>query len=131
MDSPDIELILEEHGEEIVTYPFSGYVLMTLLPYLEERHGIELMESEYDRAAGALSAESGMTHFVFTNALKTAHLAKLTTLSLPREELRDYYNEFNAADEPDAGEPMLDAVRAVREALNYVDDSSVVVLTIS
>jgi hypothetical protein len=131
MDSPDVELILEEHGEEVVTYPFSGYVLVTLLPYLKKNHQIDLMKSEYDAVARSLSAESGATHFILTYALKADHLAKLQALSIPGEELRDYYNKFNAANEPDAGKPMLEGIRALLEALNRVDDSSVVVLTIS
>ena len=89
------------------------------------------MKSEFDAAARSLTAESGATHFIFTNALRVNHVAKLQSLSLRSEELRNYYNEFNAANEPDAGKPMLDGVRAVCEALNLVDDSSVVVLTIS
>jgi hypothetical protein len=130
INSPDFDHVLEKQGEEVVTYPHSGYVLMALLPYLEEHHNIDLIKSEYDAVAVSLSAESGATHYFLTNALKLSHLAKLRSLSVSNEELRDYCNEFYDANEPDAAEPMLDGMRALREALSHVDDSSVVVLTI-
>jgi hypothetical protein len=121
---------LRGNGEEVAEYRWSGYVLATLLPYLEEKHQIDLMKSEYDVLATTLTTARRATHFVFTNNLRLKYLDKLNALSVPEEELRDYYNEFNATKESDAGKPMLDGVKTLRDALNRVDESSVVLFII-
>ena len=122
---------LDQHGEEVAEYRWSGYVLGALLPYLEELHQIDLMKSEYEDLANSLTAARNATHFVFTNALKAKYLDKLNALSDSEEQLRDYYNEFAETNEPDAGKPMLDGVRALTQALSRVDESSVIVLVVS
>ena len=50
---------LGQHGEEVADYQWSGYVLATLLPYLEEQHQIDLMKSEYEPLAETLTAARG------------------------------------------------------------------------
>jgi carotenoid cleavage dioxygenase-like enzyme len=121
---------LRRNGEEVAEYRWSGYVLATLLPYLEEKHQIDLMKSEYDAIATTLTTARQATHFLFTSDLKSKYLDKLNALTVSDEELRDYYNEFNAANESEAGKPMLDGVKTLREALSRVDESSVVLFTI-
>ena len=122
---------LGQHGEEVADYKWSGYVLATLLPYLEERHQIDLMKSEYDPLASSLTEARGAAHFILTNALKSKYLDKLVSLSVSEEEVRDYYNEFNETRESESGKPMLDGLQAFRQALARVDDSSVIVFVIS
>ena len=39
---------LYRHGQDVADYQWSGFILATLLPYLEEQHQITLMKSEYD-----------------------------------------------------------------------------------
>jgi hypothetical protein len=121
---------LRQNGQVVAEYRWSGYVLATLLPYLEEKHQIDLMKSEYDALATTLSTARRATHFVFTNELKSKYLDKLDTLSVSEDELRNYYNEFNTANESAAGKPMLDGVKTLREALSRVDDSSVILFII-
>lgn len=121
---------LQRNGEEVAEYRWSGYVLATLLPYLEEIHQIELMKSEHDALATTLTTARGATHFVLTNALRLKYLDKLNSLSVPEEDLRDYYNEFNATSESEAGKPMLAGVSTLREALSRVDESSVILFII-
>ena len=36
---------LQQHGQEVADYQWSGFVLGTLLPYLEEQHQITLMQA--------------------------------------------------------------------------------------
>jgi hypothetical protein len=122
---------LRLHGKEVADYRWSGYVLATLLPYLEERHQIRLMTSEYEALADSLTKTRGAAHFIFTNELKTKNLDLLDSLSVSEEQLRDYYNEFNETNEPQIGKPMLDGVKVFRQALSQVDESSVVVFAIS
>jgi hypothetical protein len=121
---------LRKNGQTVAEYRWSGYVLAILLVYLEKKHQIDLMKSEFDALAKTLSAARQATYFVFTNELRTKYLDKLDALSVSEAELRDYYNAFNATNEPGIGKPMLDGVNTLREALSRVDDSSVILLII-
>ncbi len=65
---------LSTNGREVAEYRWSGDVLATLLPYLEEKHQIDLMKSEYGELAAfltntagndALYLHPGSTHRVF------------------------------------------------------------------
>ena len=59
-------LRLSEHKMDaaVAEYRWSGYVLATLLPYLEEKQQIDLMKS--DELAAFLTNTTGTTHFIFT-----------------------------------------------------------------
>jgi hypothetical protein len=119
---------LAQNGRPVADYPWSGYVLATLLTYLEER-GIDLMHSEHDELSTFLTTTRHATHFVFTDTHRSAYLDQLSK-SFSEEELRDYFNEFNASDEPDAGKPMLDGIAAFRDSVASVDKDSVVLFAI-
>lgn len=121
---------LEQHGREVAEYEWSGYVLATLLPYLEEQHQIDLMRSEHDALARFLSERQQATHFIFTGAHRHPFLDRLDPSAFSTEALRDYYNEFNEENEPDVGRPMLDGIRALHQSLSALDEDSVIVFSI-
>jgi hypothetical protein len=120
---------LQKNGQSVAEYEWSGYVLATLLVYLQQQHHIDLMHSEYDELSKFLTNERGATHFIFTDSHKKAYLEKFD-LPFSEEELCSYYNEFNATHEDQAGEPMLDGIRSLRHCLNAIVDQSVVVFSI-
>ena len=121
---------LEQHGTSVADYEWSGYVLATLLPYLDEQQ-IQLMKSEYDELASFLSETLQATCFIFTDTHRQAYVDRLAPESFSAQTLCDYYNEFNATDEPSAGQPMLDGIRAFRQSLSALDDASVIVFCIA
>ncbi len=82
---------LQSNGQQVAGYGWSGYVLATLLPYLQEKHQIDLMKAEYDDIAASLTAATGATHFIFTPSQKAAFLNRLDTALFSEEELRDYF----------------------------------------
>ena len=102
-----------------------------LLPYLEEKHQIDLMKSEYNELAAFLTNTTGATHFIFTPGQRTAFLNRLEPKSFSEEEVRQYFNEFNATNEQEIGRAMLDGVNALHESLGQIEDSSVVVFSIA
>ena len=120
---------LSEHGENVADYKWSGYVLATLLPYLEQRQKINLMKSEYDDLSSFLSHIRKATYFIFTNAHKQSYIGKLSE-GFSESELSDFYNEFNATNEPESGKPMVDGIRALYLSLAAVDENSVVIFGI-
>jgi hypothetical protein len=121
---------LQQQGRTVADYEWSGYILATLLPYLQEVHQIDLMRSEHDDLATFLTERQQATHFIFTDAHRQAYHDRLDPQSFSEEQLRDYYNEFNETEEPDAGQPMLDGIRALRQSLGAVDEGSVIVFSI-
>lgn len=117
---------LAEHGREVAEYPWSGYALATVLVYLEE-NGVNLMVGEYDELATRLCEARSTTCFVFTPAHRQTFLDRLDPDGFSGDALRDYYNEFNAVDEPDSGRLMLDGIRSLAQCLGAIEDGSVVV----
>ncbi len=120
---------LRSRGREVTSYDWSGYVLATLLPFLDER-GVDLMKSEYGELSSHLSKERKSTCFIFTSAHKRAYLSQLSPDSYSEAELRDYCNEFNGSSEAEAGKPMRDGIRAIHDSLHQLDDDSVILLHI-
>jgi hypothetical protein len=121
---------LAQAGREVGDYRWSGYVLATLLCWLKENHQTDLLTS-HEELAEFLSKARGSTHVIFTKEQSDAYLERLDPSGLSVEQLRDYYNKFNGVNEPDAGMPMIDGVRAIRQSLAQLDDASVVVLVIA
>ena len=121
---------LQQHGKSVADYEWSGYILATLLPYLDEQQ-IQLMKSEHDELAAFLSQTLQATCFIFTDAHRQTYASRLSPQSFSEQTLRDYYNKFNATDEPDAGQPMLDGVRAFQQSLSALDGDSVIVFSIA
>lgn len=122
---------LSQRGDEITIYTYSGYIFATLLPYLEEKHQINLMKSEYQELTNWLVDQRKATYFIFTDKHKRAYLSNLDPELFLEEQLTVYFNEFNGINDPTAGEAMLDGFRAFHECLSQLDDQSVVIFGIS
>jgi hypothetical protein len=121
---------LNKRGKQVVDYRWSGYVLATLLVYPDEKHQIDLMKSEHEALASGLTKARRATHIILTNELRSRFLSKLSGMSVSEQELLDYYNHFNEAKETEAGKPMLDGIKAFRQALEQTDEASVVLFVI-
>jgi hypothetical protein len=126
----DYNALLAE-GTEVADYRWSGFVLGTLLPYLNETHQIDLMHSERNDLSKLLTESTGATHFILTPAQRSAYLDKLGPELFSETEMRDYFNAFNETDEQDIGKAMLDGVAAFRQALSQLDDTAVIVFRIA
>jgi hypothetical protein len=122
---------LAQAGKEVADYQWSGYVLATLLCCLKDDYQVDLLTSPDEELSEFLSKARGSTHVIFSKEQRDAHLEKLDPSALSVEKLRDCYNKFNEVNEPDAGAPMIDGVRAIRQSLAQLDDASVVVLVIA
>lgn len=119
-----------ESGEPVAEYDYSGYVLGTLLPFLDNRD-IKLGRSLYNSLINELSEERGISLFILTPAHRNAYLARLSPEQFSVAELQAFYNRFNScAEGPEVGEAMLAGVVAFRESLASLNDDSVVVCTI-
>jgi hypothetical protein len=104
---------LRDNAGASVTFPWSGSVFVTVLPYLQAERAIDLMRSEHDDVSAELTHPLGCTHFILTAGHRDEYLDRLDARRFSQTELRDYSNSFNAADDQDVGRPMLDGIRAL------------------
>jgi hypothetical protein len=121
---------LKQNGRPVADYPWSGYVLGTVLDWLEEKHQIDLMTSSEDELSNFLNTARGATHYVLPVEHRTAYLDRLDPSAFSAEEFRRYYNEFHGTDERDLGTSMEDGIGVLRQALTSVDGDSLVLLII-
>ena len=120
---------LRRIGQPVIDYRWSGYLLTVALCYLQERQGADLLHSEHDAIATAWTKASGVTHIILTRTHRDKFTERLSA-ETSEKELCDYYNEFNSTSETDAGKPMADSIRALRDALVQIETDSVIALVI-
>jgi len=121
---------LAQHGRALEVFEGSGYLLATVLVYLDEKHGIDLMHSRHDEVASAITKARGSTFFILGEE-HLSHAGKLTGIGTSVDELAGYFNAFNEAQEgPEIGEAMRDGIRFLARALEAVTPGNVVLLAI-
>jgi hypothetical protein len=121
---------LRVRSEQVIVFAGAGYVFGTVLPYLEERHGIDLLRSRHDELVNFLSASREAFFLVLTRDQQAAYLDKLRATAFDTSSLAAYYNEFNETDEPDAGKAMAAGIDALKTALAAVHTDSVVLMQV-
>jgi thymidylate kinase len=117
---------------EIITrfeYSWSGYVLATLLPYLDEQ-GIDLMHSDHDEVASTISQTREGSVFVLTSDHRERYLARLDPSAFDGAVLRRYYEQFNESAAEGVGYALLDGIAFLRDTLAPLETATVAVLII-
>jgi hypothetical protein len=119
-------------GREAITrieYAWSGHVLTTLLAYFDEQ-GIDLMHSDHDEAASAISQTQEGSVFVLTSDHRERYLARLDPSAFDGAVLRRYYEELNEVAADGVEYAMLDGIAFLRDTLAPLDAASVAVVSI-
>jgi hypothetical protein len=119
-------------GRETITrieYSWSGDVLATLLPYLDEQ-GIDLVHSDHDQVASTISQTREGSVFVLTSDHRERYLARLDPSAFDGAALRRYYEEFNETAAEGVGYAMLDGIAFFRDTLEPLEAAVVAVVTI-
>ena len=119
-------------GRETITrieYGWSGYVLATLLPYLDEQ-GIDLMHSDHDEVASTISQTREGSVFVLTSDHRERYLARLDPIEFDGAVLRRYYEEFNETAAEGVDYAMLDGIAFFRDTLAPLESAIVAVFII-
>jgi hypothetical protein len=122
---------LNRYGQSVSEYQGAGIVFATLLIYLQQEKNIDLMKSDYDELARALTKTRQSAHFIFTEAHKVSLLNELNPQLLTGTELGEFCNKFNETSDPHAGAAMLDGIIALQICMTSIDGDSVVVMSIS
>jgi len=112
-----------------IDYAWSGYVLATLLPYLDEQ-GIDLMHSDQAEAASTISQTREGSVFVFTSDHRERYVARLDPSAFDGAVLRRYYEEFDETAAEGVDYAMLDGIAFFRDTLAALDSGIVAVFII-
>jgi hypothetical protein len=119
-------------GRETITrieYGWSGYVLATLLPYLDEQ-GIGLMHSDHDDVASTISQTREGSVFVLTSDHRERYLARLDPSAFDGAVLRRHYEEVNETAAEGVEYAMLDGIAFFRDTLAPLDPAMVALFLI-
>ena len=112
-------------GADRLSYGWSGYVLATLLPYLDEQ-GVALMESSYGKSL--TEARQG-TCFALTPEHRR-FLDRLDAARFDGQVLRAHYEVFNETSAEGVELAMLDGIRFLQAAIGRLRDGTVGLLVI-
>lgn len=125
-DYPDF---VARHGREVAGTDSNGIAVLTLLTFLEERRGIDLMHSRHDELAKFLCEQRELTCFLLTDEhFKLGDALKSELFSA--DELRVYYEEFYETDEPEVGEALIATLAVLRTALAALQPQCAILLQI-
>ena len=119
-------------GRETITrfeYAWSGYVLATLLRYLDEQ-GIDLTHSDHDEVASAISQTREGSVLVLTSDHRERYEARLDPSAFDGAVLRRYYEEFNETAAEGVDYAMLDGIAFFRDTLAPLESAIVAVFII-
>jgi hypothetical protein len=119
-------------GRETITlieYAWSGDVLATLLPYVDEQ-GIDLMHSDHDEVAAAISQTRERSVLVLTSDHRERYVARLDPSAFDGAMLRRYYEKFNETAAEGVEYAMLDGIAFLRDTLEPLDRTIVAVFII-
>jgi hypothetical protein len=106
----------------------NGGILLNVLTFLGEKHGINLTSSEFHKEASEISDKREASTFILTHAQKTQYLDMLDPARFDLAEIRQYNIEFEEDDDPDTAQACLEAIRTLHDNLNEIRDDSTVVL---
>ena len=119
-------------GRETITrieYSWSGDVLSTLLPYLDDQ-GIDLVHSDHEELASALSQTREGRVLVLTSDHRERYLARLDPSAFDGTALRRHYEELNETAAEGVGYAMLDGIAFFRDTLAPLEAAIVAVFVI-
>jgi hypothetical protein len=122
--------VLERDSVARIEFAWDGYVLATLLPFLQEQ-SIDLMHSDHDEAGQAVVNARSMTAFVLTKTQRENYVDRLDPERFDEETLQRYYEEFNETDGAGVGAAMRDGIAFFRDTLAALTSTTVALFIIA
>ncbi|MEU8181570.1 hypothetical protein AB0B85_10505 [Micromonospora sp. NPDC049044] len=123
--SSSLRSYLAEHGVTAgQEYDWSGYCLLYVLTYLEER-GVDLQLSEFDAESEAINSVHGLT--VLITPAHRRFLAQLDPGGHRAEELSAHFEEMGM-DFEESGTAGLDGLTLLRDSIAGLRDDQVLLL---
>jgi hypothetical protein len=121
--------VLDRETITRIEYLWSGNVLATLLPYLDEQ-GVDLIHSDHDEIASTVSRTRAGSVFVLTSDHRERYLARLDPIEFDGAALRRHYEAVNETAADGVEYAMLDGIAFLRDTLEPLDPATVAVLII-
>jgi hypothetical protein len=112
---------LHAEGTALPDLTVDGYYLITALTWLDEKKGVDLMQSEFQELASFLCDARGAYCAFLTPALLDEFRVGVDLGECEPEELGRYFEEFNEQQDPDSGQGMLQALHWLKECLEKTD----------
>jgi hypothetical protein len=116
-------------GRVLPTYDGQGYVLATLLVFLN-KEGIDLLSGDQKQLSEQLSAARRTTIVILTEAHRTTELPKLMVSQFDAARLEAYYSAFTASDASGVGAVMAAGVEYLTKVLAGVGANEVALIEI-
>jgi len=110
-------------------FAWSGDVLATLLPYLDEQ-GIDLVHSDHDEVASTISQTREGSVFILTSDHRERYLARLDPSAFDGAVLRRSYEELKETTAEGVDYAMLDGIAFLRDTLAPLESAIVAVFII-
>jgi hypothetical protein len=120
-----------DHKAVVASSQWKPYTLVALLEWLHER-GIDLdPPPALDAAVAKIGDRWDVSVLLLTAEHKRKYQRRLQRLRAGRDELGDFYNEFNADTWPEAGIAMADWLRIVKASTKAVTPRRTVVIPLT
>jgi hypothetical protein len=129
-DDAGLQRVLQK-GKSAANFNWAGWVFYPLQEYLAREIGMDRKKFEFAGLSEELTRRGWLVCVIFGVREKNELFEKLDPQTFAPEILSEFANQFNKATLPDAGEAMLAGIRALRTALSQVDESNVLVLSVS
>lgn len=122
---------LDANTKKLKDFDWSGYIFANLLVFLQEKKGIDLMNSEFDAIANEIMTKRENSTFIFTIEHKKKYLEKLDPSMFSTDELIAFNKEFSEEDDPDLAKAELEGIKTLKENIGMInDDKKVVMLSV-
>jgi hypothetical protein len=125
----NFEQYMATHGRALFDVDQSGYVMAVAISYLDERHGIDLTDPEFEPLCRFLVEARQSTFLILTKLHKDKYLSMLSR-EFSQQELRSYYDDFLEVQEPESGQAMRESIDVLRRCLLEADEHSVILLSL-
>jgi len=119
----------QKNTSEVSTYEGSGFIYPTLVVYLQEKKGADLLDLEMKDLSNYLTEKKAYLMILFTPEDAVGLAPKLDPSSFSGEEMSKYYEEFNET-EPPPPVQMVEAIAWLRDALLKVRAGQVLIFQV-
>jgi hypothetical protein len=124
---------LYANSQELRLYDWSGYIMFSLLVYLEDGEpakSINFRNSPYAAIAKYLTNIRDTTFVILTEDHKKKYLQALHPANFKQDELAEYFTDLGQEDFMKAGKAMMEALEVLRQNLTKAEKDKVVLLII-
>jgi len=119
---------LTANAKDLGDFPGSGPTYASVLVYIEDEKGIDLLHHPYEAIVAEVYAKRESTIFIFTNEHRKQYGELLDPANYTVEELRSFNKEFSDDGDEETAQSSMDAIRLLHRHLYTLDGAEQVLL---